>query len=356
LRSIGVSAEVAAGLDRNSYTLVQGEPDGLLPGDVRTTHRSYRFGASRCFSAFHIEFDYSYRWVEERFSESRRNQTAETGALDARLGWRLRRSDSIGVHAVFRVTSYTVPGGEATFFDDRDQAERVVDVYWWHHFSDLFSVRPLFSYRGFRQVFISEKNSANNNTDNIYLLAPVLRWRPWPALAVTQQFAIRAHYRYNDFSRDDPDGGGTLYRRAESVTGVRITRTKKVAWDLRYTYRYEDFGGLYDRDGWVQSVDWDRRSHLIDGRLSWRPVGSITLRPGMGLEYKQSFRHRLEGEDIRRIKDDSFNRQNVSLSAEWNSNAGYLVRLLIARRVQEFGTGPRDRDDRWEFSVEKEFF
>ena len=342
-----------AGLDRNSYQLSEGElVTGGLPGNVNATYRSYALGISRGLSGLQFDLDYRYRWSEESFTESRRDQTSETGELDAKVGWRLRAADSVGAHAVFRVTSYSVPG-DASFFSDRDQGERVVDVYWWHRFSEVLTMRPLFSFRGFRQVFLSEDYSANNNTDNIYLLAPAIQWTPIHALAVSQKFGIRAHYRFFDFERTDPSGRGTLYRKAESVTGARVDWTAKTSWLIQYTYRYEDFGGLFDRDGWVQSVDWDRRSHLVDGHVVWRPLRELMIRPALGLERKRSYNHRRVAGAVRRIEDEPFRRTNISITAEWHSPSGFEVRLVMARRVQQFGSGSRDRDDRWEFAVTK---
>ena len=345
--------QMAAGLDRNRYELSHGEAViGGLPGDVNTTHRSYAMGVSRALSGLQFDLDYRYRWSEESFTESRRDQTSETGELDAMAAWRLTPADSVGVHAVFRVTSYSVPG-DAGFFSDRDQGERVVDAYWWHRFSEVLTIRPLFSFRGFRQVFLSEEYSANNNTDNIYLLAPAIHWTPIRALAVSQRFGIRAHYRFFDFERTDPGGRGTLYRKAESITGARVNWTPATSWLLQYTYRYEDFGGLFDRDGWVQSVDWDRRSHLVDGHIIWRPLLGLMIRPALGLERKRSYNHRRVASTVRRIEDEPFRRTNISITVEWSSPAGYEVRLVMARRVQQFGSGSRDRDDRWELAITK---
>jgi len=347
--------QVGAGLDRNTYSLTQGnDATAALPGDVDTRHRSYAMGASRRWGGMQIDADYRYRWTEDNFGESRRDQTAETGELDATLRWKLTDTDSIGVQSVFRVTSYTVPGG-TSFFTDRDQGERVVDMFYWHRFSPVLTVRPAFSFRGFRQIFISEELSANNNTDNIYLLAPAIEWQPIQAISIAQRIAIRAHYRFFDFERTDPSGRGTLYRKAESVTRTRVSGTADATWIIQYTYRYEDFGGLYDRDGWVQSVDWDRRSHLVDAQVIWRPARGLSIRPALGLELKKSFNHRRVGEAISRIEDEPFHRTNVSMTVEWNTRAGYLIHGAIARRAQQFGDGPRDRDDRWEIAITKGF-
>lgn len=346
---------VSAGLDRNTYSLTQGgDAAATLPGDVDTRHRAYAIGASRRLGDMQIDADYRYRWTEDNFGESRRDQTAETGELNATLRWKLTDGDSVGVQSVFRITSYTVPGGES-FFTDRDQGERVVDVFYWHRFSPVLTVRPLFSYRGFRQIFISEELSANNNTDNIYLLAPAITWEPVDAISVAQRFAIRAHYRFFDFERTEPSGRGTLYRKAESVTRTRINGTAAASWIIQYTYRYEDFGGLFDRDGWVQSVDWDRRSHLIDAQVIWRPTRGLSIRPSLGLERKKSFNHRRIDDAVNRIEDEPFRRTSVAMSAEWNTRNGYLIEGTVARRVQQFGDGPRDRDDRWELAITKGF-
>jgi hypothetical protein len=79
----------------------------------------------------------------------------------------------------------------------------------------------------------------------------------------------------------------------------------------------------------------------------------LTIRPALGLERKKSFNHRRIAEAVRRIEDEPFRRTNISITAEWNTQTGYNIHLGMARRVQQFGSGSRDRDDRWEFAVTK---
>ncbi|GAB4314289.1 MAG: hypothetical protein Kow0074_01190 [Candidatus Zixiibacteriota bacterium] len=345
--------EADAGLDGNSYATVASEQAiATLPRDTRTTERGYLLQTGRSIGPAFADIQYRYRWVKDRFGERRRNQTAETGEVEGRLQWQVTESDSLTVRTIFRVTSYAAPG-DSSFFEDRDQAERVIEVAWWRRVSSVFSIRPTFSFRGFRQVYISEQFSANNNTDDVYLLAPEFDWQPSRILSILQRVSVRAHYRFFEFERSDPDGRGTLYRRAESQTRVGIRQSRQVTWRLRYIYRYEDFGGLFDRDGWVQSVDWDRRSHLMDATLEWRPSANLIVKPNLGLEFKRAFQHRLDGGDIARIKDEPFKRQYVGLEVRWTMLSGLTLRGSLARRVQQFGGSPKDRDDRWNINVSR---
>lgn len=346
--------EADAGLDGNAYSTVASEQAvATLPRDTRTTERGYLLQTGRSFGPLFADLQYRYRWVKDRFGERRRDQTAETGEVEGRLRWQVTESDSLTVRTIFRVTSYAAPG-DSSFFEDRDQAERVVEVAWWRRVSSVFFVRPVFSFRGFRQVYISEQFSANNNTDDVYLLAPEFDWRPSQVLSIFQRVSVRAHYRFFEFERSDPDGRGTLYRRAESETRLGIRQSGQATWRLRYIYRYEDFGGLFDRDGWVQSVDWDRRSHLMDATLEWRPSGNLVVMPNLGLEFKRAFQHRLDGGEITRIKDEPFKRQYVGLEISWTMSSGLALRGSLARRVQQFGGSPRDRDDRWNINISRQ--
>jgi len=354
VRAVTWRADALISLDQNIYHVSQSVGGlGVVPGDVRTARRSYSLGATSSLGPFGFVIDYRYRWVEDRFREVRRDQTAETGELDAGLTHRLTPADSLGVHAIFRVTSYTIPVSGA-FFDDRDQAERVVELFWRRQFAPGLVFRPEFSFQRQHQVILSAEESANNNTNDVYVLEPRVEWRPSRAITLLQTFSIRAHYRYLDFKPATDQGHGTLYRRAESATDTRLTQTRRTAWTIRYVYRYEDFGGLYDRGGWVQAVDWDRRSHLLDCRLIWRPWKTVSIEPGMGLEYKHSYNHRREGTGVRRIADKPFWRRQVLLNAQWQSRFGYNIRLSVARRVQDSGLGVRDLDNRWELGMSKD--
>lgn len=342
-----------AGLDDNTYKQVTDlAPGSLLPRDTRSSERGYTLGASRAVGPAQATVEYRYRWTQDRFGEQRRDQTAETGEIEGRLTWRVTAMDSVALKAIFRVTSYTAPR-DSSFYEDRDQAERVIEVSWKRDFSSVFFVRPVFSFRGYRQIFISERLSANNNTDDVYLLAPEIQWLPFKAVTVFQRVAIRAHYRFNEYTRSDPEGGGTLYRRAESESRMGIRQSPRVHWNFRYLYRYEDFGGLYDRDGWVQSVDWDRRSHLIDGRVEWRPFKGLVIEPNLGLEFKRAYQHRREAGAIVRVKDEPFRRHYIAMNVHWYTSAGFLLDFSVARRVQQFGGSAKDRDDRWTINLSR---
>jgi hypothetical protein len=355
VRAVTWHVDASASLTQNTYRVSAPVGNvGVVPGDVRTARRTYDWGTAASLGPFHLAVDYSYRWVEDRFREARRDQTAETGELDAGLTHRLTRADSLGIHAISRVTSYTVPPVSGAFYDDRDQAERVVEFFWRHQFAPELIFRPEFSFQRQHQVILSEAKSADNNTNDVYILEPRIEWRPTGTIALMQTFSIRAYYRYLDFSEPSGLARGTLYRRAESVTDSRLTQTPRTTWTIRYVYRYEDFGGLYDRGGWVQAVDWDRRSHLLDGRLNWRPWKGISIEPGIGLEYKRAFNHRREGTGMRRIADKPSWRRQVVLNARWQSRSGYTIRVSAARRVQDSGLGVRDFDDRWELAMTKD--
>lgn len=352
--AINWRADAVLSLNQNTYQMSEAGGNLLvLPGDARTARRSYSLGATTSFGPFSLIIDYRYRWVDDRFREVRRNQRAETGEVDVALTHRLGDSDSAGIHAISRVTSYTIPVTGA-FYDDRDQAERVLKFFLYHRFSPELTARPEFSFQRQHQVILAAERSADNNTNDVYVLEPHLQWRPVPSVLLQQTFSIRAHYRYLDFAPPGDQSQGTLYRRAESVTDSRITQSRRTVWTIRYVYRYEDFGGLYDREGWVQAVDWDRRGHLVDGRWSWRPIKGFSVEPGIGLEYKRSYTHRREGTTVRRVADPPFWRRQILVNAQWQSLTGYNVRLTIGRRIQDTGLGTRDRDDRWELSMSKD--
>ncbi len=352
--TVGWNLDATYGLNQNLYdaALLPGQTMAFIPGDTRTVRRAYGAGTDARGGPWAFSLEYHYRWTEDRFGEVRRDQTGETGELNSTMSARVTSTDSTGVRAIFRVTSYAVPA-DSGFFDDRDEAERVIEAFWWHRFSPELALRPVLSFQRQRQIFLSERRSADNNTNDIYVLAPAVIWNLTRAVMLQQTFALRAHYRSFDFERKDPLGRSTLFRRAESVSDVRIAQVSAMTWTVRYTYRYEDFGGLYDRGGWVQAVDWDRRSNLIDFRLHWRPGLGLSFEPEVALEFKRSFNHRREADRIRRIQDNPFWRRQLVLQAVWVSRYGYCVRLSLAQRTQDLGLGRRDLDNRWEFSLSK---
>jgi len=319
----------------------------ILPLGLRQSSRGYRLKLDRRIGSFAgLSAAYGYREADEDFGANVKDQNSQTGELELGGYCRIGESDSLVLRTLWKVVSFFVPPDSA-FYTDRDLATRLAEISWVHRYSPAWETVLSFSYRGFRQAFISGLWSGDNNHNDIYVLEPRLRWRPAPGWRVHQTYRIQANYLSYDIEKGHPQPErSTLYRRGESETRVWLAPLDRVKVELRYTYRYEDFGPLVWREKWNQRVSWDRRTHLAG--LSWRysPHQAWELVPGLYFEQKRSYDHKEEKAKTVRLPRATFVRRVGQLAVLWRS-AGRRddLKLSGSRRIQKSSSGPKDVSD-----------
>lgn len=334
---------------REKYELIgdQNSAAAILPLGLRQSSRGYRMKLGSHVGSFAgLSAGYNYGESDEDFGVDVKDQDSKTGELELGGYCRLSGSDSLVARTLWKVVSFFVPPDSA-FYTDRDLATRLAEISWIHQYSPSWETVLSFSYRGFRQAFISGLWSGDNNHNDIYLLEPRLRWRPAPGWQVHQTYRIQANYLSYDIEKGQPQPErSTLYRRGESETRLWLAPLVHSKIELRYTYRYEDFGPLIWREKWNQQVSWDRRSHLAGFSWRCRPYRGWELTPGLSYEEKRSYDHQEEDSRIVRLSRSTFVRRTVRFSAIWQP-AGRRddLRLSGSRRIQKSSGGMKDISD-----------
>ncbi len=334
---------------RESYELTQksANTSPVLPLGLRESSEGYRLrlgnklGGSGAVTA-------AYRYLEttEDFGADRKDQNSKTGELELAGYFRVGQADSIYVRGLWKVVSFVVPP-DSGFYTDRDLATTLVDLGWTHTFTPVWDGSLVFSYRGLQQVFLSGQWSGNNNHNDIYLFMPRLSWRPLPGWGLKQIFRIQANYLSYDLEKGvaQPERS-TLYRRAEAVSSFDALPLPPLPLELRYTYRYEDFGPLIWREKWNQQVSWDRRSHLAGIRWRWTPYRGWVLTPGVSFEQKKSYDHQEVDDEAVRVHRSTFVRRVIELSVLWRPEDGRDdLYLSGSRRIQRTGGADKDISD-----------
>jgi len=327
----------------------------VLPLGLRQTSQGYRLKLGGRLGLFGgITAGYRYGESNEDFGANVKDQDSKTGELNLSAYCRVGDADSVSMRVLWKLVSFFVPP-DSGFFTDRDLGTRLAEVGWTHRFSAEWETAVLFSYRGIRQVFISGRWSGDNNRNDIYLFEPRLRWNPAPGWRVDQTYRIQANYLSYDVEKGEPQPErSTLYRRGESQTRLWLAPVHYAHVDVRYTYRYEDFGPLIWREKWNQQVSWDRRSHLAG--ISWHlvPYRGWEVVPGFSFEQKKAYNHIEVNGDMVREPRSTFVRRRGELAVTWRPSGGRDdLRLSGSRRVQKSGTGRKDISDWVELSYRR---
>jgi hypothetical protein len=342
---------------RETYALTRGNipVSTVLPLGLRQTTQGYRaLVGSRLGELGGVSVSYRFLEADEDFGVNAKDQDSETGELEIGAWCRPGTRDSLAVRTLWKVVSFFVPptGG---FYTDRDLATRLAEASWWHRYAPAWETAVSFSYRGFRQVFISGGWSGNNNHNDVYMLEPRVRWIPAPGWQVYQTYRIQANYLSYDLEKGQPQPErSTLYRRGESETRLMLAPFGRSEIELRYTYRYEDFGPLIWREKWNQLISWDRRSHVAGSVWRFRPKAGWEVAPGLSFEEKRSYDHREKDGATVRLRSGVFVRRVAELAVSWRPAAGRdHMYLSGSRRIQRSPSGLRDVSDWVEFAYRR---
>lgn len=331
---------------RETYDAVgpAGLPGTMLPLGLRQYSRGYRLQLGGNIGATGgVQAVYGYNETEEDFGADVKDQDSKTGELELGAYVTPGPVDSLIVRTLWKVVSFFVPPDTA-FYTDRDLATRLAEVAWSHRFPPAWSTRVSFSYRGLRQVFVSGVWSGDNNFNDIYVFEPRLIWQPAPKWKINQSYRIQANYLSYDVEKGQPQPErSTLYRRGESETLISVAPLAHSTFELRYTYRYEDFGPLIWREKWNQQVSWDRRSHLAGGKWQVRPHPAWEITPGLYFEQKRSYNHQEENNQLVRVPRSTFVRRVLELGVAWRpANGRDDLQVSGSRRIQRSSSGPKD--------------
>jgi hypothetical protein len=334
--------------DRYDYEYEGAGNDLLHQNDNLTSIFEYRLSLQKRFGQqLSLETNYLFNRTDEDFGSDQTNQLAETGQLTTRLLLTQGDRDSLELSGQIGVTSYFAPTTSA-YFSDRDRSIKVAALRVVHQFSEFLTAGLDGSYRGFHTVYISGELSANNNINNVYIVNPMLVWRPFAAVRLQQNYQMHANYTYYQYEKDAVSLRNTLYRRANFVNNLSISLSPRTDLIIEYSYRYEDFGRLLWEDQWKQQVSWDRRTHRPRFGVDFHPWKGFRFYPYASYEIQSSYDHLFDADAVlgRRAKSDELSRKLIGFELLWTLSLNSYVECKLERRVQEY---QRQRSQDYDF-------
>lgn len=301
----------------------------------------------------------SYTWgkTSQDYQGINLDQNSESGELAFQGKITLSPRDSLSADAVFGVTSYKNPSLGANR-RDRDQKTIIINGRINHLFSRFFMAGISGGASSFHQIYISGAQSANNGTNDTYILTPYSTWAPSEQLRVTQTFEIQANYITFDYDRKKRSTRNRIFRRATARTDLTYIFNSRFTWQQGYTYRYEDYGQLIWDEGWQQAVSWDRRRNGLETKFIYRPKQFFQITPSFAWEKTSDFTHSVELSselsdlrEFRRLSEEQVKMLlQIDLVFQWSERRS--LRADLSRRIRKFMTRPREINDFVTFSME----
>jgi hypothetical protein len=336
---------------------VPGASSGLLGSDNNSRAVDYKITGTRRLPG-RLAFDTYYR-----FRETDEDYGAPTGSQRVRTGeWRIAlrampsMSDSLWAEAVFSATSYFTEQ-TGSFFSDRDRLMQLYGGGFFHRFNSILNLRVDGSYRDFHQTFVSGELSANNNHNRVYVVQPSVTWRPYTWLNISNSFLLHANYIWYDYEKKTDSDRNTLFRRARWKSEYTILLSRRLKFRPMYSYKFEDFGQLLWRDQWVQKTNWDRRTHLPSLDVTYRPIRSLRMNPGISYEKRKSWEFVIDDSGvINRVEKETFERTTMRLDIEYSPGPRTSITASAQRRVQASSVFADDKTNQFVISVHRVFW
>ncbi|HBC46600.1 MAG TPA: hypothetical protein DCZ43_06095 [candidate division Zixibacteria bacterium] len=301
-----------------------------------------------------------YAWSKSNqdFQKADLDQKIELGELSFQGKLRISSYDSLYTDLLFGVTSYSNPSINSNR-EDRDQQSFVLNGRFNHNFNPYFSVGLTGGVNSFHQIYVSGVQSANNNQNNTYILAPFASWKPFGPFALVQSFEIQANYITFDFDRaSKAPTRNRIFRRATSKTEWKLTISDRLSWVQSYLYRYEDYGQLFWNDGWQQALSWDRRRNGLETKLVYAPDHIFQVAPFFSWEKTNDYNHDITGgsqeetiTELRYLADEQVKMLfDIELIFNWNHVR--RTRIDFSHRIRTFLQRPKENSDYATVSME----
>jgi hypothetical protein len=338
-------------------TALPGVSSGLLGSDNNSTEINYKITGIRQIRK-RVAFDthYMFRETDEDYGAPTGSQRVRTGEWRVALRAMPGMNDSLWVEAVFSATRYFTDQTRS-FFSDRDRLMQLYGAGFFHRFSSVLGMRVDGSYRDFHQTFVSGELSANNNHNSVYVLQPSISWRPYSWLNISNSFLLHANYIWYDYEKKADSDRNTLFRRARWRNEYAISLSHKMKLRPMYTYKYEDFGQLLWHDQWVQKTNWDRRTHLPSLEVTYKPVKSWRISPGVSYEKRKSWEFVLDDSGmINRVEKETFERTTMHLDIGYSPGPRMSITASAQRRVQASSVFSDDKTNQFVISIHRVFW
>ena len=218
-------------------------------------------------------------------------------SLLAAAGVRASRSDSL--YAYFSVNRYQYDTPDTNNFDDRDELRINTRVKAVHRFSPHLSAELIAGANLYHMVYIFGERSADNNWNRIFLLRPLLDFRPAGAIRFSQAFEVLANYVDYDFEEPEVSTRSFVFRKFALEDSLRWNLSPRTELSLDYRLQLEENGQL-SWEAWTERILVSRRSQWFHFLWAYTRGTALRLVPGFTLYKREEWRHQTDAFGVER--------------------------------------------------------
>ncbi len=225
--------------------------------------------------------------------ESRTDIDGLQSAFNYLLNWRINRSNQTQISLSYTKYEYSSPDTTQTI--DEDDIRFIVDAVYRHYFSDYFSFQLNAYIYLYHQIYIHPAQSANNNWNRIYQLAPSFIHRLGDRFENKYTIGILANYTVFDFEDFLPEIRSYLLRKMVFSDTLRTRLSRGLKFQLIYQLEKED-NGTFFKDIFAQQISRELLSHLIDVGLVYFRFSGFELTTALNWYIRKEWAYSAQNE------------------------------------------------------------
>ena len=219
-------------------------------------------------------------WAQRNKQEQTKDNISRRTALTGNVTFPLSNFDHLSLSATTSILRYDTPS--RLNVEDRDELLVAVRVASDHVLSRYLRFAVSVDANLSRLVYLLKERSANNNTNRVLRLFPVVTFRPADFFSTTNGFEVLANYTVYEFEQDVAIARSFSYRQFAWIDSTSLEITNRVGVDF-FAYLK-----LYERG----QLKWDefkvrRESSFLDQTFALQ----VRFSPSSGTLFAVGFRY-----------------------------------------------------------------
>jgi len=174
--------------------------------------------------------------------ENRKDNLTQRTQLNFKSKWNISRKDSLNFSGLITIMHYDTPSKNN--YDDRDEQATIMNIDYYHKFSDILSANIIGEIQLNHLVFLKALRSSMNNWNRIFRLSPSVKWKT-KHFSINPHFEVLANYTIYDFEEFSPGVQSFSFRQISYEDSIIIKITKSYKIVSKIDIRYFERGILY---------------------------------------------------------------------------------------------------------------
>ncbi len=174
--------------------------------------------------------------------ENRKDNLTQRTQLDFKSKWNISRRDSLNFSGLITIMYYDTPSKNN--YDDRDEQATIMNINYYHKFSDILSANITGEIQLNHLVFLKAQRSSMNNWNRIFRLSPSVKWQT-KNFSINPHFEVLANYTVYDFEEFNPGVQSFSFRQISYKDSIIINISKSYNLVSKIDIRYFERGILY---------------------------------------------------------------------------------------------------------------